>query len=239
MPNKKNLKYIAVGLIILAVLLILGFIIFLSLKQIASRDTTPKNDTAEIIDTKSGTKITFSKDGTVNYNNGSDTTSFVWDTSKTSSFFDYLVQNLSDTTDGQYNITLTINGTTHYGSLPGSDELLNNVITDAGNSGGQSSGGTGGSGTAGNIFIKSPTPAPYVTPPPDAPSWCLHWRLSYCADYLYPPTTSTPSPTPNSGTVVTAVSCSDWNKKSGENTTIGDLKCITDTPSPNPNPYSY
>ncbi len=193
-------------------------------------------DSIQITDQKTGTKMTFTRDGFVEYQNGSITKTEIWDPSKIASFFEYIQKNLNSASGTD--VTFTINGQTSSGSLGSNDELIKTIINQISGSGSSGSGGT-------QSFFSTPAPAPAgsgggsssQTPPPGAPSWCIHWRLSYCADQIASPATPTPTPVP--GGAINAIDCSQWNSQSNSQTTLDDSNCNKTTPTPNPNPYGY
>ncbi|MBI1863861.1 hypothetical protein HYS03_01495 [Candidatus Woesebacteria bacterium] len=220
--------------LLVPVLAVLSLILVL---LVLPKNETSKNqtqvDSIQITDQKTGTKMTFTRDGFVEYQNGSITKTQIWDPAKIASFFEYIQKNLNSAT-GE-NVLLTINGQTSSGSLGSNDELINTVIN-------QISGG-GGNGGGNQSFFSTSTPVPAgsgsgssnQTPSPGAPSWCIHWRLSYCADQMAPPPTSTPVP----GGAINATDCSQWNSQSSSQTTLSDSNCNKTTPTPNSNPYGY
>ncbi len=224
MDLKKNTRLI----ILISILMVLSFITVgaLVFSNSQNQKINQNLDKVEITDAKNGTKVTFSKDGYVSFQDkDGKTRSEIWDPAKISSFFDYINKNLKTSQNG-YLVSVNVNGQIKTGSLPSSDELIKIIISGGG--------GSGSGGPISQYFNGTPTPnlggsqpPGSQTPPPDAPSWCIHWRLSYCADYLYPPTPS-PSPSPVPGSYINPSDCTEW-----------DSNCNKTTPTPNPNPYGY
>lgn len=192
-----------------------------------AENTDNKPDVVEVIDSKTGKKYTFYRDGLVIYTDEKgNTVSEAWQAAKMASFLDYIETHFSADGSGIYQVTL--GGVT--GSVgSGGDELIS-VAT-----GGES--GSGGSGSGGSItqYFASPTPIPsYVpfvpetpppaVPPPVIPSWCIHWKLSYCTDLA--PDTPTPSPTGSYPPgVIEAKDCSEWTFQSLFKTVISNSSC--------------
>jgi hypothetical protein len=234
MKNKNQI--VIIGLITFLIVASIVFILFIvnATPQSAVVDQTA---TIEVKNPKTGETFTFGRDGFITFKdkNGNLTTQN-WDSGKIQSFFEYMQKNMGSTS-GDLIVTMKSEGQITSWSLSGDDELIQAVIGDRGNNGG---------GTISNLFN---TPTPYPTPsiaggptPPPVPSWCMHWKLSFCADIPISGTTA-PTPTatavPTSNGVIEANDCSEWNQKSGETTSISDSSCSKVTPTPNPNPYGY
>lgn len=225
--RKFKTKYLFFGIGILIGMTILAILI----SKITSFEQTSaqRSDKVEVI-TENGQTIVFSKDGLVTYKDSERTFSTVWNSQKMNSFFEYL-----QSAEGS-GVRLNFSDGTA-GSLDSTDELLGAIIDELTNGEGE---GSESGGSIGSLFA-TPTPqggssggsggsgsGSGATPPPIGPSWCKHWKLSYCADK------PTPSPTPNSNGVIQAKDCSEWETQSDKKTVISGNSCAKYSPSPLP-----
>lgn len=155
------------------------------------------------------------------------TISKLWEKSKTDSFFDYIYKTY---------------GTGEKFELSMSDELVAQVLSE---------------GSSQNVatsdissYFATPTSSPNGSEPTQTsspssggggyagdggiPSWCKHWRLSYCADTPPPQATLTPStasPSPQGGATPLPPDCTNpGNQRTGK-TVIGNELCLpSETP---------
>lgn len=207
----RNKLIIGVGLIvILALLLILS----LTRNYSSENPSLDQSTKTTITNTTTGEKIIINSDGLVEYSGNEGSKFFTWDDGKIKSLFDYLGNNVSSDLSGFF-IEGFLNG-----YIGGGDELLNIIFDENSTSStspdlsnfftpsptSSSGSGTGGYGGSGS------TP----TLPPPAPSWCKHWKLSYCADFLY----ASPTPTPNTNGVIQASNCDEWSGKTDQKRTV-------------------
>lgn len=225
---KKNFK------LLLGVFVVLAVVLFLTVgaRLFSGNLTTtqnPKNDVVEVIDPETGERIIFHADGYIERIGDAGSTFTAWESGKAASFFEYIYANFQSGFLDGYSITL--NGQS--GGLPLEDELIGEVIDEVTNEDG--GGEDGGAGQ----FFASPTPASgggaSATNPPGSggsgggggagPSWCKHWKLSYCADPPAPPPTATPTSTYPPG-VIQAENCDEWNEQSQYRTIISNSECL-------------
>lgn len=213
-------------LIGIAVGLLLVFILLGVFLRRGSLPSVSQPTVTAIVLTNNGTQFSLDSSGHAVWGEGEGTKSELWSSQKTRSFFEYYYDNWA--------ATATVSGGTAYVTTNGSDELANVITTGGGGGGG---GGNGG----GDIsqFFATPTPVPNSgaggDPPTGGnnggPSWCIHWRLSYCADG--PPDTSTPAPTPQptSGPTPLPPDCNNTGNQQTGRTVISNDLCLP-TPTP-------
>lgn len=179
---------------------------------------------------KDGQQFSLDSSGNATWSGSGENKSELWEREKTASFFEYYYANWAS--------DATVTGDTAYVN-PGSDEL-GSVVTGGGSGG---SGGGGGGGGGGDIsqYFQTPTPTPNSgTGGGDTggggngggPSWCIHWKLSYCADQLPDSPTPTPTATP-SGPTPLPPDCNNVGNQQTGRTVIGNDLCL---PSPTPTP---
>jgi len=219
LENKKLMMIF--GVVLLVLFLVGGISIsgsFISVPKPPQSGT----EVIEAVDPQTGKKYTFRADGFVTYiDENGNTISEVWEQAKITAFLDYLKVNFVVGGEGGYQISI---GGASGSSGSGGDEL---ITTATGGGGGGSGGGTGQyfatpTPTPYNLPIQGSNPTPGPTLPPPAPSWCLFWRLSYCADA--PLATVTPSPSYPPG-VIEAANCDEWSQKSQYKTVISQGSC--------------
>jgi len=211
------------------IILVTFFIIFFVIRSISPSGSSSNEGLQSITIEANGKKVTVGADGSV-YENGVlvDT----WSREKTQAFFSYYASKYGSSEEGDSVITFIVNGEARTQSGSSNDELTQ--IVTGGGSGTGGNGGNGGGGTSGFFEspLATPTPPPFGEsgpPPSPAPSWCIHWRLSYCADP--PPTTSSPTSTPVSGPTPFPPDCNNEGNQQTGRTVIGNELCIP-TPTP-------
>lgn len=230
MRKKNSLLGIAIAI---GVILLILLIIILS-RSFAGGIKGPLGGTVgTIVLTQNGSQFSLDASGNAVWTKDGETKSALWSSDKTNSFFQYYYQNWAGSASVQNGVA-TVNAQ--------GDELAGAVIGEGGNGG-----GSGGGGDDVSHYFGSPTPTPTGSGgsggtggtgggDDGAPSWCKHWRLSYCADP--PPDTSTPIPTatpiPGQSTPLPP-DCNDPGNQQTGRTVIGNNLCLP-TPTPTPTP---
>lgn len=230
--QKKN-PLIALGISLGVIVLVILVLLVMRNFKVGTGSSSASN-VGTIVLKKDGTSFSVDASGNAIWTTNGVTTSALWSASKTGSFFAYYNANWASGANIE-NGTATVNA--------GSDELASAVISEGNGSGGGGGGGSGGGGDLSQYF-GSPTPTPSGGSGGSGggsgggggnnggPSWCLHWRLSYCADP--PPDTSTPIPTatpiPGQATPLPP-DCNDPGNQQTGRTVIGNELCL-----PNPTP---
>ncbi len=182
--------------------------------------------------TLKGNGISLQIDGSGNavWQTSEGTRTELWGRDKTSSLFEYYYANWAQNAEVT-NGSATVN--------VGNDELGNAVLAEDGVGGG---GGGNGGGDVSQYF-PTPTPTPAGSGGSGGgsggggngggPSWCTHWKLSYCADPPTPAPTTTPTPTPGSSATPLPPDCNDPGNQQTGRTVIGNELCLptaTQTP---------
>lgn len=228
--NTKILVGIFVGFVVLLAVVLLT-------RTVLNNTSTSSQASDKVVveDSKTGRKATFSRDGYVYFvDEDGNEYAVAWGNEKISSFFDYITSNWKTSESGYL---VSLNG--QEGGISADDELIQTVLDELSGSDDDDS-GSGGGGLS-DLF-SSPTPASSgsgstggggsgdtggsggSTLPPPAPSWCKHWKLSYCADPIY----RSPSPTPLSSfppEVIQAKDCDEWNAQVDTKTVISNFSC--------------
>ncbi len=227
--QKKN-PLLAIGIIVFVVVII-AFVLLFGRGFKGVSNTAKSGIVGTIVLKQDGTSFSLDSTGNAIWSTDGNTRSALWSSDKTNSFFAYYDSNWAS------KATIVAGSATVNGS---NDELAKAVIDE-----GSGGGGTGG-GDIGQYF-GTPTPTPTGSGSGGggagggtgdsggdngAPSWCKHWRLSYCSDP--PPDTTIPSPT---STPITGQAtplppdCNNAGNQQTGRTVIGNELCLT-SPTP-------
>lgn len=231
--KKINSKWIFLGIGIVIGVVVLGFLV----SRINSTNQTSLIDSQKVTieDKEKGSTIVFHRDGLVEYKDKTSEYSTVWSSEKMNAFFEYIA-NGDFTLGTDYEISLSNGGSA---GASDEDELLGTIIDEV--TGGGSTNPTPAGGSIGELF-NTPNPSggnngngtnPTSNPGGGGggPTWCKHWRLSYCADHLYPDPTPTPADDPG---VIKAKDCSEWRTQSENKTVISGDSCAQYFQTPTP-----
>lgn len=227
--NSKVLIGIFIGVAVLLIVVLLTRTVLNNTSR-----SSQASDKVVVEDSKTGRKATFSRDGYVYFvDEDGNEYAVAWGNEKISSFFDYITSNWKA---GESGYLVNVNG--QDGGISADDELIQAVLDELADSddgdGGSDGGGlsdlfssptpsSGGSGDTGGGGDSGGSDDGSSLPPP-APSWCKHWKLSYCADPTYP----SPSPTPSMSfppEVIQAKDCDEWNALVDTKTVISNFSC--------------